>query len=237
MSEKKASAPKVVDSKIVSYKIKSADEPVPAESPKPQSGPKPVEMNEAVSRPEFLLGTTYRMKPPVVENAMYITINNVILNEGTEHETVRPYEIFINSRDVQHQQWVNALTLILSAIFRKGGDTAFLAEELRSVYDPNGGYFKKGGVYMNSIVAEIGYIIEQHFKAIGLIEGQEMSAEMKAMLAEKRAQAEGSDENDASEDDGGYPPNATVCAKCHTKAVIMVNGCNSCLSCGDSKCG
>lgn len=235
MSEKSA---KVIKDKIVSYKVKKPDEPkaeVKQEKPK---APAPVEMNEALSRPEFLQGTTYRMKPPVVDNAMYITINDVILNRGTEFESIRPYEIFINSRDVQHLQWVNALTLILSATFRKGGDIAFIAEELRSVYDPNGGYFKKGGIYMNSIVAEIGYIIEQHFKSIGLIEEQEMSAEVKAILAEKRAQAEGkSKADDEAEDDGGYPANATVCTKCHTKAVIMVNGCNSCLSCGDSKCG
>lgn len=233
MTEKSA---KVLNDKIVGYKVKKPGEPQEDVKKEVVKGLEPIEMNEALSRPEFLRGTTYRMKPPVVDNAMYITINDVILNKGTEFESIRPFEIFINSRDVQHLQWVNALTLILSATFRKGGDIAFIAEELRSVYDPNGGYFKKGGVYMNSIVAEIGYIIEQHFKSIGLIKSEGMSEEVKALLAEKRAQAK--DQNDTSDesDDGGYPPSATVCPKCHTKAVIMVNGCNSCLSCGDSKC-
>lgn len=222
-----------VDKKIVSYEIKKDNATEPKEE-----GPKPVEMNEAVARPEFLQGSTYKIKPPVSEHAMYITINDVVLNKGTEHESVRPYEIFINSRDVQHLQWVSGLTLILSAIFRKGGDIAFLAQELRSVYDPNGGYFKKGGVYMNSIVAEIGYVIEQHFKSIGLIKSEELSEEAKAILAEKRAAAEKAEKATSEEADSGeFPANSTVCPKCHTKAVIIMDGCATCLSCGDSKCG
>lgn len=228
--------PVEVEKKIVSFAIKKEGEDQPA--PKEVEGPRPVEMSEAIARPEFLQGSTYKIKPPVSDHAMYITINDVVLNKGTEHETVKPYEIFINSRDVQHLQWISGLTLILSAIFRKGGDIAFLAQELRSVYDPNGGYFKKGGVYMNSIVAEIGYVIEQHFKAIGLIKTEEMSDEAKAILAEKRAQAERTEKNEeAAGDDGGYPANSTVCPKCHTKAVIIMDGCATCLSCGDSKCG
>lgn len=228
--------PVEVEKKIVSFAIKKEGEDQP--TPKEPEGVQPVEMSEAIDRPEVLPGSTYKIKPPVSDHAMYITINNVVLNKGTEHETVKPYEIFINSRDVQHLQWVSGLTLILSAIFRKGGDIAFLAQELRSVYDPNGGYFKKGGVYMNSIVAEIGHVIERHFKAIGLIQEEQMSEETKAMLAEKRAQAEGVEkEAEEAQDDGGYPPNATVCPKCHTKAVIVMDGCATCLSCGDSKCG
>lgn len=227
---------KVLGDKIVAYKVKKPGDVQEKETEQNQSSVQPIEMNEALSRPEFLQGTTYRMKPPVVDNAMYITINDVILNKGTEFETIRPYEIFINSRDVQHLQWVNALTLILSATFRKGGDIAFIAEELRSVYDPNGGYFKKGGVYMNSIVAEIGYIIEQHFKAIGLIKDEKMSASVKAILEEKRAQAERAEDSENEDGDSGFPSNSTVCSKCHTKAVIVMDGCATCLSCGDSKC-
>lgn len=219
-----------VGKKIVNYEIKKDKSPEIIEA-----GKKPVEMSEAVDRPEFLQGSTYKIKPPVSDHAMYITINDVILNKGTEHESVRPYEIFINSRDVQHLQWVSGLTLILSAIFRKGGDIAFLAQELRSVYDPNGGYFKKGGVYMNSIVAEIGYVIEQHFKAIGLIKSEELSDETKAILAEKRAQAENASAKESESEE--FPANSTVCPKCHTKAVIIMDGCATCLSCADSKCG
>ena len=230
------SKPVEVEKKIVGFSIKKSDDEQPVA--KEPEGEKPVEMSEAVDRPEFLQGSTYKIKPPVSEHAMYITINDVVLNKGTEHETVKPYEIFINSRDVQHLQWISGLTLILSAIFRKGGDIAFLAQELRSVYDPNGGYFKKGGVYMNSIVSEIGFVIEQHFTAIGLIKTEKMSDETKAILAEKRAQAERAEQSsEAEEDDGGYPANSTVCPKCHTKAVVIMDGCATCLSCGDSKCG
>ncbi|HBC33305.1 MAG TPA: NrdJb, partial [Marinobacter adhaerens] len=134
--------------------------------------------------------------------------------------------------------WVIALTRVISAVFRKGGDVTFLVEELRSVYDPNGGYFKKGGVFMPSLVAEIGAVIEKHLKAIGLLESEEMSETTKRILAEKRAEFEASHStatNDEKADD--YPPNATMCGKCSTKAVIVMDGCATCLSCGDSKCG
>ena len=139
---------------------------------------------------------------------------------------------------MEHFQWVIALTRVVSAVFRKGGDVTFLVEELRSVYDPNGGYFKKGGVFMPSLVAEIGAVIEKHLKAIGLLESEEMSETTKRILAEKRAEFEASHStatNDEKADD--YPPNATMCGKCSTKAVIVMDGCATCLSCGDSKCG
>lgn len=139
---------------------------------------------------------------------------------------------------MEHFQWVIALTRVISAVFRKGGDVTFLVEELRSVYDPNGGYFKKGGVFMPSLVAEIGAVIEKHLKAIGLIESEEMSEVTKRILAEKRAEFEAS-KAAANNDDtvGDFPPNASMCGKCSTKAVIVMDGCATCLSCGDSKCG
>jgi len=139
---------------------------------------------------------------------------------------------------MEHFQWVIALTRVVSAVFRKGGDVTFLVEELRSVYDPNGGYFKKGGVFMPSLVAEIGAVIEKHLKAIGLIESEEMSEVTKRILAEKRAEFEASHTTATNDDKAGdYPPNATMCGKCSTKAVIVMDGCATCLSCGDSKCG
>jgi hypothetical protein len=92
---------------------------------------------------------------------MYITINDIVLNQDTEHEKFRPYEIFINSKNLDHYQWIVALTRVLSAVFRKGGDVAFLVEELKAVFDPKGGYFAD--------IAELGYVIERHFKYIGII--------------------------------------------------------------------
>src|SRR5690554_2445452 len=172
-----------IDKRIIGYAVKKA-----ASSEQPASNePKPVEMNETIERPEFLLGTTYKIKPPISEHALYITINDIILNEDTDHEVRRPYDIFINSKAMEHFQWVIALTRVISAVFRKGGDVTFLVEELRSVYDPNGGYYKKGGIFMPSLVAEIGAIIEKHMTVIGLIKPEGLSPEQQQLIDEKKA--------------------------------------------------
>src|SRR5690554_2955534 len=194
-----------ITNKIVGYRVKKSDPEAQVQAPE-QQGPNPVKMNETIERPDFLLGTTYKIKPPIAEHAMYITINDIILNEDTDHESRQPYEVFINSKSMEHFQWVIALTRVISAVFRKGGDLTFLVEELRSVYDPNGGYFKKGGIFMPSLVAEIGAVIEKHMKAIGLIQNDEMSETTKRILAEKRAEFEAS-QNKATNDDSAsdYP--------------------------------
>src|SRR5581483_9147665 len=108
-------------------------------------------MSEALERPEMLVGSTYKIKTPVSDHAMYVTINDIVLNEGSELEQRRPFEIFINSKNLDHFQWIVALTRILSAVFRKGGDLIFLVEELKAVFDPRGGYWKPGGKFMPSI--------------------------------------------------------------------------------------
>ncbi|PID44724.1 MAG: NrdJb [Proteobacteria bacterium] len=229
-----------INKKIVGYAVKT-NQPDSSQADTEVLKNAPVEMNESIERPEFLLGTTYKIKPPISEHALYITINDIILNEETDHEVRRPYEVFINSKSMEHFQWVIALTRVLSAVFRKGGDVTFLVEELRSVYDPSGGYYKKGGVFMPSLVAEIGAVIEKHMKAIGLIKTEEMSELTKRILAEKRAayDAKNSSTNDngnGDDSDSTYPANATLCQKCSTKAVILMDGCETCLSCGNSKC-
>lgn len=219
-----------IEKKIVGYQVKSGQKTEAPAKPKLV----PVEMNENVQRPDFLLGSTYKIKPPVSEHALYITINDILLNEGTDHEMRRPYEVFINSKSMEHYQWVIALTRVISAVFRKGGDITFLIEELSSVYDPNGGYYKKGGVYMPSLVAEISSVIEKHMKSIGLIETEELSDTAKQILAEKKAQFDLQNEpGEASP----FPANASMCKKCHNKSVIVMDGCQTCLNCGDSKCG
>lgn len=229
-----------IDKKIVGYRVVRADQANTATATVTEINkkPQPVVMNETIERPDFLLGSTYKIKPPVSEHALYITINDIILNEGTDHEVRRPYEVFINSKSMEHFQWVIALTRVISAVFRKGGDITFLVEELRSVYDPNGGYFKKGGVFMPSLVAEIGASIEKHMKVIGLIQNDEMSETTQRILAEKRADYESRQQGAAdAAADNNFPANATLCGKCSTKAVIVMDGCKTCLSCGDSKCG
>ncbi|KZX79280.1 NrdJb [Oleiphilus sp. HI0009] len=193
-----------------------------------------VTMNEAIARTEQLEGTTYKIKPAVVESALYITINDMVLNQGTENEERRPYEIFINSRDMSHFQWVIALTRLISGVFRKGGDVTFLIDELKSVYDPNGGYYKKGGVYMPSLVADIGATIETHMKSLGMIEENELGKQAREMVKGKIAKE--SDKQETKEDKSSFPDSATLCHKCHTKAVVIMDGCSTCLNCGDSKC-
>jgi len=162
----------------------------------------------------------------------------MVLNPGTPHEKRRPFEIFINSKSMDHFQWVVAMTRVISAVFRKGGDVTFLIEELRSVLDPRGGYFMKGR-YTPSLVAELGDVIECHLKMIGLIKTEEMDDHQKKYLAEKRAQIESRDAavGTAQDDAGSFPADAQLCAKCSTKAVIKMDGCMTCLNCGDSKCG
>src|SRR5262249_25108872 len=130
---------------------------------------KVIRMHEKVERPEVLVGSTYKIKTPISDHAMYVTINDIVLNEGTEYEQRRPFEIFINSKNLDHFQWIVALTRIISAVFRKGGDVTFLVDELKAVFDPRGGYWQPGGKFMPSIIAELGYVIEKDLQTIGLI--------------------------------------------------------------------
>jgi hypothetical protein len=185
----------------------------------------------------MLVGSTYKVKTPVSDHAMYVTINDIVLNQGTEHEKRRPFEIFINSKNLDHYQWIVALTRIISAVFRKGGDVAFLVDELKAVFDPRGGYWQAGGRFMPSIIAELGYIVEKHLISIGLMGEPGLDEEQQKLIAEKRAEyEEGQKQQDAfSKND--YPEGAQLCSKCNTAAVIMMDGCMTCLSCGDSKCG
>ncbi len=227
-----------IDKKIMKYEVlrDGAGEgaSAPAEPPAAAED-NVVHMHERLERPEMLLGSTYKIKTPLSEHALYVTINDIVLNEGTPHEKRRPFEIFINSKNMDHFQWIVALTRIISAVFRKGGDVTFLVEEMRSVFDPRGGYFKKGGRYMPSLVAEIGDAIENHLRIIGLIQDEGPDARQQALIESKRRAYE--EARAAAGADGEFPADAQLCAKCSTKAVIKLDGCMTCLNCGDSKCG
>lgn len=198
---------KKINSKIVKYEIAATETQVTMQS-----------LDEKLARPEMLIGNTYKVKPPITEHALYITINDILINDQR-----RPFEIFINSKNMGDFQWIVALTRIISAVFRKGGEVEFLVEELRSVFDPKGGYFKRGGKYMPSLVAEIGDIIESHLKLIGVIKTQEMDAERKAYIAEKKANAD--------------MTQAEMCPVCNEKAMVRMDGCMTCVNCANSKCG
>ncbi|RDI96855.1 NrdJb [Dyella solisilvae] len=245
-----------IEKKIKGYNVvkpedkAAAPAAAPATPAAPKEAPKAevIQMHESLERPETLVGSTYKIKSPLFEHALYVTVNDIVLNAGTQYEQRRPFEIFINSKNMDHFQWIVALTRIISAVFRKGGDVTFLVEEMKAVFDPRGGYFKAGGVYMPSIVAEIGAVIEQHMKMIGLIHDPEMDDSTRQLIAEKRAAYEAaanggkkaapaSAETKTETNANGFPPGATLCAKCNTQALVLMDGCQTCLNCGYSKCG
>ncbi|MGQ0801399.1 MAG: TSCPD domain-containing protein [Pseudomarimonas sp.] len=250
-----------IDKKIKGFSVSTGETaaPAPVQTAAPVITEAPradvIQMHEQIERPEVLVGSTYKIKSPLFEHALYVTINDIVLNPGTKHESRRPFEIFVNSKNMDHFQWVVAITRIMSAVFRKGGDVTFLVEELKAVFDPRGGYFKAGGVYMPSIVAEIGAVIEDHLKSIGMIVDDNLSPEQIALIAEKRAAYEANLKKNAepkspelnlaasisaareAKPSSGYPPGATMCHKCNTQAMILMDGCQTCLSCGYSKCG
>jgi len=255
-----------IEKKIKGYNVVKPEDkaaPAPAAAPVKDTAPvaEVIQMHESLERPETLVGNTYKIKSPLFEHALYVTINDIVLNAGTQYEQRRPFELFINSKNMDHFQWIVALTRILSAVFRKGGDVTFIVEELKAVFDPRGGYFKAGGIYMPSIVAEIGAVIEQHMKSIGLIHDPDMSEATRQLIAEKRAAYEKANAKPATAaspvgaataaspatetasaeaahtNASGFPAGATLCAKCNTQALVLMDGCQTCLNCGYSKCG
>jgi len=222
-----------IEKKIVSYSVvekideqKDEKKEIPAEV---------VRIGEPLARPDKITGSTYKVKTPVTEHALYITINDVIMNEGTDQEHRRPFETFVNSKNMEHFQWIVGLTRVMSAVFRKGGDLTFLIEELESVFDPNGGYYKKGGKYVPSLVAELGQVLEEHLQNIGMLKVTEPEEHQQQLIDDKKA--EYLKKNPNKLDESGFPKDAQLCNKCQTKAAIMMDGCLTCLNCGESKCG
>ncbi|MBF0124083.1 MAG: TSCPD domain-containing protein [Magnetococcales bacterium] len=206
-----------IDQRIVGYQVVRSGESGPAATPVPPLPP-------LLPRPRELPGMTYKIKDPMSDHALYVTINDILVGEGSEPGQRRPFEIFINSKNMENFAWIVALTRVISAVFRQSnGNLMFLVEELRSVFDPRGGYWKSGGKYVPSIVAEIGECIEQHLVLIGLVKPEQPSDELKA----KRQQANGSETMQG----------AKQCGKCGQVAMVKLEGCDTCLECGFSKCG
>ena len=174
-----------------------------------------VYLSEPLERPAALEGATYKVKWPMNEHALYITINDTII-AGRR----RPFEVFINSKNMEHFAWTVALTRMISAVFRRGGDVSFVVEELKAVFDPRGGAWVNGA-YIPSILAAIGGVIEQHLVAIGFIAGEGLG-----LKSDPKAQA-------MAVGDG---PRAS-CDACGSLDLRMVEGCMTCGSCGNSKCG
>ncbi|MEH6442483.1 MAG: NrdJb [Oceanospirillaceae bacterium] len=232
-----------IDRKIINFEIVTHSDDSESLPQNPASNESPdIEIeavHEHLDRPEMLMGSTYKIKTPMSAHALYITINDVLLNHGTPHEQRHPYEIFINSKNMDHFMWVVALTRVISAVFRKGGDVIFMVEELKAVFDPKGGYFKKGGKYMPSLVAEIGEAIESHLTNIGLLKPSKLDEHQQCLVDKKRAEFKERNQKDIEQtvSETGFPHASQLCNQCLVKAVILMDNCYTCLNCADSKCG
>ncbi len=218
-----------IDQKIVGYSVvqpKAEEPPAPVVPVEPNI----IKMHEDFERPETLRGSTIKLKSASLDHSMYLTINHIVLNEGTAHESVRPFEVFVNTKDPASQPWIVALTRMISAAWRKGGDYAFVIDELKAVHDPRGGCFLGGGVYVPSVAAHIGLAIERHLQEIGAMKAKELSAEAQALIKAK---------TDALKEQtgGGAVPGAAQCPKCMDVSLVVMDGCSTCLACGYSKCG
>ncbi|WP_128514700.1 adenosylcobalamin-dependent ribonucleoside-diphosphate reductase [Tabrizicola thermarum] len=196
--------------------VSESSEKVPGEAPDQVRGGEVVYLSEPLDRPAALEGRTYKLKWPGTEHALYITINDIVT---AGHR--RPFEVFINSKNMEHYAWTVALTRMISAVFRRGGDISFVVEELKAVFDPRGGAWMEGR-YIPSILAAIGGVIERHLIDIGFIagEGLGLKSDPKAELLRV-----------------GEAPKGKACPACGSYDLRMVEGCLTCGSCGHSKCG
>ncbi len=199
--------------------VSESTEKTPAEAPasvrQSQDGAEVVYLSEPLDRPAALEGQTYKLKWPGSEHALYITINDIVI---AGHR--RPFEVFINSKNMEHFAWTVALTRMVSAVFRRGGDISFVVEELKAVFDPRGGAWMDGR-YIPSILAAIGGVIERHLIDIGFIagEGLGLKSDPKAEVVALGA------------------PKGKACSSCGSYDMRMVEGCMTCANCGYSKCG
>ena len=174
-----------------------------------------IHLTQPLSRPEELPGATYKVRWPESDHAMYITLNDII-QDGRR----RPFEVFINSKNMDHFAWTVALTRMISAVFRRGGDVSFVVEELKAVFDPRGGQWM-GGRYVPSLLAAIGDVIERHMVSIGFMPNP----------AESREPASAKQVVNL-----GHAP-LRQCPKCGQPSLLRSEGCDTCTSCAYSKCG
>jgi ribonucleoside-diphosphate reductase alpha chain len=172
-----------------------------------------IHLADPLDRPETLPGETYKLRWPMSEHALYITINDIVL-DGRR----RPFEIFVNSKNMEHFAWTVALTRMISAVFRRGGDVSFVVEELKAVFDPRGGAWM-GGKYVPSILAAIGGVIERHMIATGFLAGDGTGLRLDPADPRDHAAAPG-----------------PACPNCGSFELHMAEGCATCVNCGFSKC-
>jgi ribonucleoside-diphosphate reductase alpha chain len=188
-----------------------------------------VHLMQPLSRPEALQGATYKLQWPESDHALYITVNDIV-QDGRR----RPFEVFINSKNTEHYAWTVALTRMISAVFRRGGDVAFVVEELKAVFDPRGGQWMRGK-YVPSLLAAIGEVLESHMVAIGFLPAPGREAE-RAVLRQQQVV-----NLNAPSVEHDHGENADLrfrqCPKCGQASLIRQEGCDTCTSCAYSKCG
>jgi ribonucleoside-diphosphate reductase alpha chain len=178
-----------------------------------------------LARDAVLTGFTYKLKWPGSDHAIYVTINDTF-----DQDQRRPFEIFINSKNLEHYAWTVALTRMISAIFRRGGDISFVVEELKAVFDPRGGAWMNGK-YVPSLLAAIGDVIERHLSHIGFAapEGTKSGAEQHAKdLAIAVLGSAGANSH-------ALPAHA-FCPRCNSPSIVFQEGCYVCRNCGYSTC-
>jgi ribonucleoside-diphosphate reductase alpha chain len=197
-------------------------------------------MTQPLSRPEALPGRTYKLRWPDSEHALYMTVNDIV-QDGRR----RPFEIFINSKNMEHYAWTVALTRMISAVFRRGGDVSFVVEELKAVFDPRGGAWVEGR-YVPSLLAAIGDVIERHMIEIGFLPPKEprLGHTIEARVVSpdgrpSRAVARSDEDRPAAGASGIGAGGAPLrqCPKCGEAALIRIENCDQCTGCAYSKCG
>ncbi len=180
-----------------------------------------VRLTRPLDRPEVLPGKTYKIRWPESDHAIYITVNDIIDDSGRR----RPFEVFINSKNMEHYAWTVALTRMISAVFRRGGDVSFVVEELKAVFDPRGGHWV-GGRYVPSLLAAIGDVIETHMVDIGFLPAPGAAAEREAQVKVVGLATQ-----------GGEGGRFRSCPRCGQPSLVRQEGCDTCTSCGYSRCG
>ncbi len=208
--------PNDVTGSVLSVSEEKPADDKPAQVTVDGDGAEVVYMSEPLDRPQELDGATYKLKWPDSEHAIYITVNDLVV---AGHR--RPFEVFINSKNMEHFAWTVALTRMISAVFRRGGDVSFVVEELKAVFDPRGGAWM-GGKYVPSILAAIGGVIEKHMIATGFLAGEGMG-----LKEDPKADVVALNQK----------PKGKACSSCGSYELRMVEGCMTCASCGYSKCG
>ena len=231
-----------INSKIVNYSVvsKDKDSGQDADAPTLSNNEESTSMGhpQPFVRPEKLIGATYKISPPIIEDSIYITINDHIFPDGT----VRPVELFISSKNMASFQWVSLISRTVSALLRQPGPfPAYVIDEFLETYDPHGSYFIPGGKgQANSIAAHIGMVFKWHCTELGLIDKPKLGDAAKKVIEEKtKKYLEATNPSDSKSEESTSKtilPGAKECPKCREMTLIKMDGCDQCVECGHSKC-